>query len=182
MTDEINAIHFSGFSSNDVTHLNFFEPMPDQLGMTDKQDALLNLKVNQELIDDPSLLAVSGYDKEYFAETGVLRSAGAGDNSVVMDITGLRSKPVFEDGGTLIDNYSSIFSTIGIISKSTQATTYTQEQIMLNLENRKKQVSGVSLDEEMTNLIKFQQAYNASARVISTVNSMLDTLINQLGR
>ena len=53
---------------------------------------------------------------------------------------------------------------------------------MLNLENRKKQVSGVSLDEEMTNLIKFQQAYNASARVISTVNSMLDTLINQLGR
>ncbi len=46
---------------------------------------------------------------------------------------------------------------------------------------RRQSVSGVSMDEEMTNLIRFQRAYQASARVMSTMDSMLDQLINRTG-
>ena len=48
-------------------------------------------------------------------------------------------------------------------------------------ENRRLSESGVSLDEEMANMVKFQQAYNASARMITTLDGILDTTINKLG-
>jgi flagellar hook-associated protein 1 FlgK len=49
-------------------------------------------------------------------------------------------------------------------------------------EDRRQNVSGVSLDEEMANMLRFQRGYQASARVMSTVDDMLDTLINRAGR
>ena len=51
---------------------------------------------------------------------------------------------------------------------------------MNTLQDRRSQVSGVSLDEEMTNLVKFQHAYAAAGRAMSTLNSMLDTLVNMV--
>jgi flagellar hook-associated protein 1 len=51
-----------------------------------------------------------------------------------------------------------------------------------NLKDRRESVSGVSLDEEMTNLMRFQRAYQASARAMSTTDEMLDILINRTGR
>lgn len=47
--------------------------------------------------------------------------------------------------------------------------------------NSRLSESGVSLDEEMTNMVKFQQAYNASARMITTLDAILDTTVNRLG-
>jgi flagellar hook-associated protein 1 FlgK len=49
------------------------------------------------------------------------------------------------------------------------------------LQNQRQQSAGVSLDEEATHLIQYQRAYQAAARVISVVDSMLDTLINNTG-
>ena len=49
-------------------------------------------------------------------------------------------------------------------------------------EDRRQTVSGVSLDEEMANMIRFQRGYQASARAMSTIDEMLDTLINRTGR
>ena len=51
-----------------------------------------------------------------------------------------------------------------------------------HVKDRRESVSGVSLDEEMTNIIRFQRAYQASARAMSTIDEMLDTLINRAGR
>lgn len=50
------------------------------------------------------------------------------------------------------------------------------------VENRRQSVSGVALDEEMTNLVRFQRAYQASSRAMSTLDEMLDVLINRTGR
>ena len=50
------------------------------------------------------------------------------------------------------------------------------------MENRRASISSVSLDEEMTDMIKFQQAYNASARMITAVDETLDRIINGMGR
>ncbi|WP_312461290.1 flagellar basal body rod C-terminal domain-containing protein, partial [Proteiniclasticum sp.] len=56
-----------------------------------------------------------------------------------------------------------------------------QTAVLSQLYNRRESVSGVSIDEEVTNLLKFQRSYEANSRVINTINEMLDTLINRTG-
>jgi len=63
-----------------------------------------------------------------------------------------------------------------------QRSEATAQVLTDNLKDRRESVSGVSLDEEMTNIIRFQRAYQASARAMSTTDEMLDTLINRVGR
>ena len=57
----------------------------------------------------------------------------------------------------------------------------TQNSIMDDLRNARDAISGVNIDEELSDIIKFQHGYNAAAKFISTVNDMLDTIINRLG-
>jgi flagellar hook-associated protein 1 FlgK len=52
---------------------------------------------------------------------------------------------------------------------------------MKDLHDRRQSISGVNMDEELANMIRYQHGYNAAARFITTVNSMLDTLINRMG-
>ena len=60
-----------------------------------------------------------------------------------------------------------------------QPTRSTQDQVTTQLQNQRNSVSGVSIDEEMTNLISFQQAYSASARFITTISGLYNTLVNE---
>lgn len=107
---------------------------------------------------------------------------GDGGNALLM--AGLQNELVFnsvtwssESGSFTIDEYyNAVVSTIGIESFSAQAILRQQEGVMLQLNSRRESISGVSIDEEMIKMIKFQQAYNASARMISIVDEMLDTL------
>ena len=107
---------------------------------------------------------------------------GDGGNALLM--AGLQNKLVFNSvtlssgsgSYTFDEYYNAVVSTIGIESFSAQATLRQQEGIMLQLNSRRESISGVSIDEEMIKMIKFQQAYNASARMISVVDEMLDTL------
>lgn len=52
---------------------------------------------------------------------------------------------------------------------------------MVELENMRQSVMGVNLDEEMANMVQFQHSYNAAAKMMQTMNEMLDTIINRLG-
>ena len=65
--------------------------------------------------------------------------------------------------------------------QSTQNTEQTSQSVLTSIDNQRQSVSGVSLDEEMTNLMKFQRGYQASARMMTTIDQMLDTLINHTG-
>ena len=115
-------------------------------------------------------------------------AAGAttnGDGANALLMASLQNELVFnsvtwsgsESGSYTFDEYyNAVVSTIGIESFSAQATLRQQEGIMLQLNSRRESISGVSIDEEMIKMIKFQQAYNASARMISVVDEMLDAL------
>lgn len=81
---------------------------------------------------------------------------------------------------TFNDFYSSIVANLGVASQTTQTTLTEQEGILTQLKNRRESSDGVSLDEEMINMVKFQQAYNASARVLSVVNDLFTTLQNRI--
>ena len=116
-----------------------------------------------------------------------LNSSADGANA--LELVELQSKLVFNSisvdsagsGSFTFDEfYGSIVSTIGIESFSSQSTYSQQEGILLQLNTRRESISGVSIDEEMINMIKFQQAFNAAARLIGVVDELLDTIIQQI--
>ena len=133
--------------------------------------------------DAASLMSVSST----ITADGQKIAAGAttnGDGGNALLMADLQNGLVFnsvtwssESGSFTFDEYyNAVVSTIGIESFSAQAILRQQEGVMLQLNSRRESISGVSIDEEMIKMIKFQQAYNASARMISMVDEMLDTL------
>ena len=71
---------------------------------------------------------------------------------------------------------------LGVDGQQAERLRYNTETLKQSVTERRASVSSVSLDEEMTNMISFQQAYNANARMISVVDEMLDKIINGMGR
>jgi len=84
-------------------------------------------------------------------------------------------------GGTTDQSYATFVSKVGSDTAAAQGTQTTGTSLLNAINGQRQSVSGVSLDEEMTNLITFQRAYQASARVMNAIDTTLDTLINQVG-
>ena len=111
-----------------------------------------------------------------------------GDGGNAGDLAALQSDLTFNSvtlqsgsGAFTFDEfYNALVSAIGIESASAQAGVRQQEGVLLQLNNRRESISGVSIDEELINLVQFQQAFNASARMISLVEELFDTLINRI--
>lgn len=113
----------------------------------------------------------------------------AGDGSNALAIAQLRNKLLFrtdpskDDSGTatLEQFYEGILGTLGVDAQHALQLLENQTLLVEQLEMRRSSISGVSLDEEMTNMIQFQHAYNAAARLVTVIDEILDTLINRTG-
>ena len=111
-----------------------------------------------------------------------LNSSTDGGNALAL--TDLQSKLVFDSvtlksgSGTFTfdEFYSSIVGTVGVQSYASRNTLSQKEGILLQLNTRRESIAGVSIDEEMINMIKFQQAFNAAARLIGVAEEMMDKL------
>lgn len=123
------------------------------------------LTVNPNLEDDPALIAASA-------------SGAAGDNTQATAIANIFTAATMS-GGTVSHNqfYTALAGKIGSDTSSAEREETNQELILTQISNQKNSFSGVSLDEEMTNMIKFQRAYEASAKLIKTVDDMMSTII-----
>lgn len=85
--------------------------------------------------------------------------------------------------GMTIDNYfKDTVDTLGIQENEARRIVGNQEKLLSDFDQRRTSVSGVSMDEEMANLIQFQHAYGANAKIISTVDELLDVVVNGLKR
>lgn len=82
---------------------------------------------------------------------------------------------------TFSDYYQSTISGLGVEAQRAESMMENQNLLVGHLATRKESISGVSLDEEATNLVRFQRAYQAAARVVTTVDEMLDKIINGMG-
>ncbi len=114
------------------------------------------------------------------AVTAVTVRAGAGaagDNSAARALSELRGTPGGPD-----DLYARLVTRIGTEVADAQRGTLNATALADSIEDRRQSTAGVSLDEEMTNLIRFQRGYQAAARAMSTTDEMLDVLINRTGR
>jgi flagellar hook-associated protein 1 FlgK len=123
-----------------------------------------DIAVNANLVSDPTLVAASSQANQ----------PGNGENAVA--IAGLKTSP------TLDSAYQQLVTTIGSDSQGAQRSSANAGALAEATSNRRDPVMGVSLDEEMTNILKFQRGYQASARVMSAMDEVIDTLINRTGR
>ena len=87
-------------------------------------------------------------------------------------------------GGTasFAASYAQLTADVGIATRRTQTNSEMQDQLLDDALARRDSVSGVNLDEEAANLLRFQQAYQAAAQVIATANTLFDTLLGVLRR
>ena len=94
---------------------------------------------------------------------------------------GLRDVAMF-DGAALSDGYAAVIAQVGIRTQSAMYASDVSNAIAANLETERTAVSGVNLDEEAAKLLQYQQAYQASAKMIQIAQSIFDTLIQTVGR
>lgn len=110
-------------------------------------------------------------------------AAAEGDNVNVANIAGLNSKKVlFADSSgqaaeSLLGGYSKMATNVGMYVRGTEIQFDSQTSVYQSIFERREGVSGVNLDEEAGNLIRFQQAYQASAQIIQTSQTLFQTLI-----
>jgi flagellar hook-associated protein 1 FlgK len=83
--------------------------------------------------------------------------------------------------GTFDDYFADSTGRIGMLGEQSNRALETQNLIMKNLRAWRESISGVNVDEELSNMIKYQHGYAAAARFITTVNTLLDTVINRMG-
>ncbi|MGX7681043.1 flagellar hook-associated protein FlgK [Jatrophihabitans sp. DSM 45814] len=116
-------------------------------------------------VTDPAKIAASG------------TPGGNFDGSTAKALAAFGSKT-----GGADDTYKSMVSTLASDVQRASQTAAVQSAVVTNADAQQQSVSGVSFDEETANMLTYQRAYQASARVLTTVDDMLDTLINRTGR
>lgn len=132
------------------------------------------LEVNRTLINDTGSLAAG------FGVNGHISNPG--DGSAAISIAALRNNDVMVGKLRSFDEYfSSTVANAGLKGEAAARALATEELIMKDLESMRESISGVSIDEELSQMIKFQHGYSAAARFISEIDKMLDTIINRMG-
>jgi flagellar hook-associated protein 1 len=109
------------------------------------------------------------------AEVLAAKPGNSGGNEIALAVAGLR-------GGTAEQRYAALIAQVGSGVQSAESDQANAQAVVSAVQDQRQSVSGVSLDEEMTNLITFQRGYEASARALSSMDEMLDTLINHTGQ
>lgn len=131
-----------------------------------------NISVNQNIINDPNRIAAA-------AGTAGNTEVGSSANALLM--AQARNQANAALGGARFNDYhSSTASILGVQAKSNKDRGESQSALLDQLDLRRESVSGVNMDEELVDLIRFQRSFEASSRVMSTINQVLEHLINRM--
>ncbi|HTO93211.1 MAG TPA: flagellar hook-associated protein FlgK, partial [Bacteroidota bacterium] len=173
--------------------------IPDTLAQLDQAAAALIARVNQLHRAGSGLGTPPPTGNAFFAGTGaadiavdpaiaananLIAASGdgtPGDNTTARAIAGVQTELLMNGNSATIGQfYNNLVSGLGSSVDSTDNQTKQQLAVLTSLQNQQSSVAGVSLDEEMTNLITYQNGYSAAAKVISAVDSMFQTILNMV--
>lgn len=175
-----NAVHRRGFANKEiptdpqgnlidngrlgkVTGINFFKEPTDQTGAA--EHIALSMDVEEDLNN---------------ISTGLSPNA-PGDNRVAIGISKLQHEKVLAKGDkTFEEGYLQAVGKIGLTTAKSKIDTEQANGILAQAKSIKQRISGVSLDEETANLVKFQHSYDASARVIRAADEMFDSVLGMM--
>jgi flagellar hook-associated protein 1 FlgK len=157
LADRVNELHRGGFDAYNNTGLDFFE-------IADADDSAGTIRVNTALAADFNRIAAS---------TSV---TGNGENASL--ISAVQNELLINNQTSSLSSF--LAATVGQIGQqvSLAKTNSDRQSVIANhLNNQRESVSGVSIDEEMIRLIKYQMGYTAAGKMVSVVDEMLDTLM-----
>lgn len=183
MARAINEAHRAGDGTPQTDFFTLNGDSTPALDMTD-EDAVksyydsitaLNFKVNKDILADNSMVN-AGTGTNPPDGDGTRAQAIANVRNTKFDFTG-DDKP----DNTIEGAYNNLITNVGISKQQADHMVANQEVLLDQLVLRRESTSGVSIDEEVTNILKFQSAFEANARVLNALAEMLDVLINRTG-
>ena len=131
---------------------------------------IFNFALNPAIRDNPERLA-----------TSLTSDLGVDDNSLLMAFVEVRNYPSLFREGTVMDFLNSVMAELAMDLQDAGNFLESQSDVMELIQNQRLQVKGVSMDEEMTSLLMFQHHFQASARLITVIDTIYDTMINRMG-
>jgi flagellar hook-associated protein 1 len=157
LAERVNEVHRTGYGLSGTSGQDFFAS--DVTGAA-------NFRVSAAILQDPSRVAAAGAPD------------APGDNSIALRLAAIQNDKTMNNGtSTLGDFYKDIVLDVGSRKANAANELKVETAVMDNLENRRQQISGVSVDEEMSRMVQVQQAYAAAAKVVNTVDQMMQTVL-----
>lgn len=156
----VNALHQTGYGLDGSTGLNFFDPL---------NTSAASIQLNPMIELDINRIAAS-------------KDGEVGDNVNALAIADLKNSPQMMKGTASINEfYNSMIGELGVETGKAKNLKTNYELLTEQVDNARQSVQGVSLDEEMAQMIKYQHAFDAAARVITTMDQALETVIQGMG-
>lgn len=177
LANTVNAVHSRGWVGRRVEPLaDGSIPRYDDRGPTtgvnffkkpvEREGAALALQLSDEVRNDLSNIVTA------------IEANKAGDNRIAIGISKLQHEKILDNGSsTLEENYLKLIGNIGLEAGKARVDAEQSEGILNQTKSIKERISGVSIDEETANMVRFQNAYEASARVMRTADDMFKTVI-----
>ncbi|SCY86900.1 flagellar hook-associated protein FlgK [Alkaliphilus peptidifermentans] len=170
--EKVNEIHMAGFDLKGNTGTAFFTAfgvatadIDPLVGITAK-----NIKISLDIDSDPNKIAAS--------KTANLLP---GDGSQALRLAELRHLSSMFSEGKPEDFIKSLIGNLGVDLQEAIRMSQNQTFLVAQIDSQRMAISSVSMDEELSNMVRFQHAYNAAARMITTIDEMLDVVINRIG-
>ena len=108
--------------------------------------------------------------------------AMSGDGNAAAEIASIRNtKVMIGRERTLDDYFADSVTNVGLMGEQAETNLMSQRAIMDDLRGLRDSISGVNIDEELADIMKFQHGYNAAAKFVTVIDEMIDTVINRLG-
>ena len=157
MVAEVNALHRAGFGRDGAAGVDFFNA-----SMTSASNIVLDDAIRSDLDN----IAASG-------------DGNSGDNGAALAISGLRNEKILSGGSVTVEGfYYELIGEVGARSKEAQTMASNHRLFSGQIENRRQSVQGVSLNDEASQLVLFQRAYQAAARTVSIIDDLMEITIN----
>ncbi len=158
------------FFTSDITMDSYTPGPPRALNPMANEITAKNITISKEIFEDLNHIAVAAsWDTV------------PGDASKGIEMAGLRHQNVFPVYGTPEDFTKSLIAALGVDGQEAVRMRDNQEILVNQTSMLRTSTSGVSIDEEMANMVKFQHSYNAAARLITAMDEMIDMLVNRMG-
>lgn len=162
---QVNALHLPGRTANGSTGINFFNANtqdPPELGAS-------TFALSAQVQSDADFIAAG-------------TSGAAGDNGVALALSALRNAPTMSSNRTFSKFFSDFATDVGRDVVYAKSAFETHDAVVKQIDQQIESVSGVNLDDEMANMMRFQRSYQAAAKALSTFDQVTEDLINMLRR
>ena len=151
----------------------YYRYIPEDPTETSMQYTIMSVEINHTLKEQETKFP-------HLKQDGQVNYALAEELAALWDVEGLTVDPNDTNRVTYMDYYSNMIGAYGTLGSVYESTAASLNDTVTSVSNQRQQVIGVSSDEELTKMIKFQNAYNASSRFINVINEMIEHVIMQL--